>query len=67
MVFEDATIELNNVYGWKRHNAQCQKIGHVLQILTHQYFSQNKAHSIIAQNNVLSFKYIDYVIPILYR
>ena len=43
------------------------KIGHVLQILTHQYFSQNKAHSIIAQNNVLSFKYIDYVIPILYR
>ena len=46
--FEDATIELNNVYGWKRHNAQCQKIGHVLQILTHQYFSQNKAHSLIA-------------------
>ena len=23
--FEDATIELNNVYGWKRHNAQCHK------------------------------------------
>ena len=20
--FEDVTIELNNVYGWKRHNAQ---------------------------------------------
>ena len=25
MVFEDATIELNNVYGWKRHNAECHK------------------------------------------
>ena len=23
--FEDATIELNNVYGWKRHNAECHK------------------------------------------
>ena len=40
--FEDATIELNNVYGWKRHNAQCQKIGHVLQILTHQYLVRTR-------------------------
>ena len=73
--FEDATIELNNEYGWKRHNAQCQKNRPCSSntdssiFYSEQGIFNNRIESAewLTVGNVLSIKYIDDLTPILYR